>query len=452
MSLRILFIDDDATGREVAAHNLRHAGFSVDLAADGERGLAAFDPSRHKLVITDLKMPRVDGMQVLRSVLARSPDTPVLVITAHGSLQVGVEAMKAGAYDVVPKPFNRDQLELVVRRAAEKATLTTENRRLERLLAGVERPIVHASSAMTELLGTLDRVAARDATVLITGESGTGKELLARRVHARSPRTSGPFVPVSCAALPHDLLESELFGHDRGAFTGATRAREGRFRKAHGGTLFLDEVGELPLPLQGKLLRALQERAVDVVGRDDPVQVDVRMVAATNRDLRELVAQGEFREDLFYRLAVVELTVPALRHRREDIAPLARHFVAAASAGRAMEIPDEVASALEAREWPGNVRELENACERMAILATGDRVRLDDLGQGAGQPPSAHAATKDDWLDHLPAGISLVDLERKAVEHALLRSDGNISAAARLLRVPRHILVYRIRKHGITRG
>jgi DNA-binding NtrC family response regulator len=449
MSTTVLFIDDDPTGREVAAHNLRRAGFEVELAEDGERGLERFDPQRHQVVVTDLKMPRVDGMAVLEQVRERAPDTPVLVITAYGSMEVGVQAMRAGAYDVVAKPFHREQLELTVRRAAEKASLTAEKRRLERMVAGVERPIVHASRAMEQLLITLDRVAARDATVLISGESGTGKELLARRVHARSPRGGAPFVAVSCAALPRELLESELFGHERGAFTGATRAREGRFRRAHGGTLFLDEVGELPPELQGKLLRVLQERTVDVLGRDVPVPVDVRVVAATNRDLRAMVAEGAFREDLFYRLAVVELEVPPLRHRLEDLEPLAEHFVAQASPDRPLEIPPELLQALRDRPWPGNVRELENACERLAILAPGHRLRLEDLPPSPSEPPPADG---DGWLDHLPPGLTLVDLERQAVAQALARCDGNISAAARLLGVPRHILVYRIEKHGLRRG
>ena len=449
MPTTVLFIDDDATGREVAAHNLRRAGFEVTLAADGELGMDAFDPATHAVVITDLKMPRMDGMEVLRRVRARAPDTPVLVITAYGSMEVGVQAMQAGAYDVVAKPFHREQLELTVRRAAEKASLTSDRRRLERMLAGVERPIVGSSVPMASLLATLDRVAGRDATVLISGESGTGKELLARRVHARSRRSAGSFVAVSCAALPSELLESELFGHERGAFTGATRAREGRFRRASGGTLFLDEIGELPLPLQGKLLRVLQEHVVDVVGRDEPVAVDVRMVAATNRDLRARVAEGEFREDLYYRLAVVELQVPPLRERREDIPALVAHFVQRASQDRPLGIPDTVLDVLVQRPWPGNVRELENACERLAILAPDDALRLEDLPPTA--EPAAMNAAGEDWLDHLPEGISLVDLERRAVAHALARCDGNISAAARLLRVPRHILVYRIEKHGLRR-
>jgi two-component system NtrC family response regulator len=447
----ILFIDDDATGREVATYNLAKAGFAVEAAGDGEEGLARFDPERHAVVVTDLKMPRIDGMEVLARVHEVCADTPVLVITAFGSMEVGVEAMRAGAYDVLAKPFQRDQLELTVRRAAERARLLRDNRRLRRELAGVERPIVHGGGGMADMLATADRVAASDATVLIRGESGTGKELVARRIHARSSRADGPFVSVSCAALPAELLESELFGHTRGAFTGAVRARQGRFRAADTGTLFLDEIGELPRPLQGKLLRVLQERAVDVLGRDTPIPVDIRLVAATNRELRADVDTGEFREDLFYRLAVVEVPIPPLRTRPEDIEPLARHFVALHGGEQALEIDDEAIAALGRRRWPGNVRELENACERMAILATRGRVRADDL------PPEVNAggggATGDDaWLDQLPEGLSLVDLEKRAIEHALRRTGGNLSAAARRLGVPRHILIYRVEKHGIPRG
>ncbi len=442
---RVLFIDDDTTGREVAAYQLKQAGFAVDLAADGKAGLDAFDPERHAVVVTDLKMPRVDGMEVLRAVSERAPETPVIVITAFGSMEVGVDAMRRGAYDVLAKPFQADQLRLVVRRAAERSRLARENRRLRRQLQGVERPIVGSSRAMADLLGTVDRVAASEATVLVAGESGTGKELVARRIHARSPRADGPFVAVSCAAVPSDLLESELFGHDKGAFTGAARSRKGRFRQADGGTLFLDEVGELPLDLQGKLLRALQERAVDVVGRDGPVAVDIRLVAASNRDLRAEISAGRFREDLYFRLAVVEIVVPPLRDRVEDIEPLARHFLRRAARDRTLEVPDDVIVELRRRPWPGNVRELENACERMAVLATGAAVHVDDLPP----PPGATGGGDDAWLERLPAGITLVDLEKRVIEHALRRNGGNLSAAARMLGVPRHILVYRVQKYGI---
>jgi DNA-binding NtrC family response regulator len=445
-TIAVLFIDDDATGREVAAYNLRRAGYRVDVAADGEEGLGRFEPARHAVVITDLKMPKVDGMGVLRGVHARNADVPVIVITAFGNLEIGVDAMRAGAYDVLAKPFDRDQLELVVGRAAERARLLADNKRLRRAVAGVERPIVAESAAMTELLAMADRIAASAATVLLGGESGTGKELLARRLHARSARADGPFVALSCAALSADLLEAELFGHDKGAFTGAERARQGRFRRADGGTLFLDEIGELPGSLQGKLLRVLAEQVVDVLGRDEPVSVDVRIVAATNRDLRAMVDDGTFREDLYYRLAVMELVVPPLRERPDDIAPLAAHFVVTAPGGRELRLPHDVIAELRRRPWPGNVRELENACHRMAILSVDGDVHAEHLPLVDGP-----ASSDDRWLDHLPEGLSLVDLERSAIEHALARTGGNLSAAARLLGVPRHILVYRVEKHGLRR-
>ena len=298
---------------------------------------------------------------------------------------------------------------------------------------------------MAKLLVTVDRVAASHATVLITGESGTGKELIARRLHVHSPRVEGPFVTVSCGAIPAELLESELFGHERGAFTGAVKARKGKFRRAHGGTLFLDEVGELPLDVQAKLLRVLQERMVDVVGRDTPEAVDIRLIAATNRDLRQAATAGTFREDLYYRLAVVEIAVPPLRDRPADIEPLARHFFQRAAGDRYLDVPPAVMDELRRRAWPGNVRELENACERMAILAPGAEVRVEDLPAGPGE--TRHG--DDSWLERLPEGISLIDLEKQAIEYALRRNEGNVSAAARRLGVPRHILVYRIEKHGI---
>src|SRR3989304_4629632 len=282
---RILFIDDDPAGREVALFNLRKAGYETIPAADGREGLSLFSASPFDLVITDLKMPGISGMEVLRKVRAGSPDVPVLVITAFGNVETAVAAMKEGAYDFIGKPFHRDQLLLAVSKALERRRRATEVRNLRIRAAGVGRDVVSVSQAMRRLLEVADRVAATSATVLITGESGTGKEVLARRIHVRSPRAGGPFVAVNCAAIPAELLESELFGHARGAFTGAVRDRAGRFRQASGGTLFLDEVAEIPPALQGKLLRALQEKAVDAVGADAPVPVDVRILAATNPDL-----------------------------------------------------------------------------------------------------------------------------------------------------------------------
>ncbi len=444
---RILFIDDDPGGREMAVYMLRKAGHAVDEASSAKEGLALFHPDRHDLVITDVRMPEMSGLDLTRALRTRAPDVPVLVITAYGSIETAVEAMKAGAHDFVVKPFSRDQLLIVVDKAAALRALSRENRELKRKLKGVERPMVFRSAAMASLIQMIDRVAQSDASVLITGESGTGKELVARRIHAQSARGEGPFVVVNCAAIPHDLLEAELFGHEKGAFTGATLARAGRFRKAHAGTLFLDEVAELPLALQVKLLRVLQEKVIDVVGSDQPVSVDVRVVAATNRDLRAEVSAGRFREELYFRLNVVELHVPPLRQRPDDIPELVRHFLRELAPDRELGVAEALIDALKGQSWPGNVRELRNACERMVVLSPGDELSLQAL---PGEPP-AGAARVDRGLTLPPDGLSLVDLERTVIERALHLKEGNIAETARYLRVPRHILVYRIEKYGITR-
>jgi DNA-binding NtrC family response regulator len=448
----ILFIEDDQAGRELGEFNLRRAGYEVDACASGEAGVAAFDATRHALVITDLRLPGRSGLDVLRDIKERAADVPVLVITAYGNVDIAVEAMKAGAYDFIGKPFNRDHLLLTVERALESGQLRAEVHELRRQASGVERPIVARSAAMRSVLDVTDRVAESDATVLVTGETGTGKELVARRIHARSTRTEGPFVAINCAAMPTELLESELFGHAKGAFTGASRARLGRFRQAAGGTIFLDEVGELPRPLQSKLLRVLQERVVDVVGADAPVALDVRVVAATNQNLAEQVTGGAFREDLLYRLNVVEIQVPPLRERPDDIEPLVMHFIDQSSRGRDVEITDEVIAELRQRRWPGNVRQLENACERLVLLSPDGTLRVDDLpamGERDSAPP-ASTATRD-WPP-LPAdGLDLVDLEKRVIERALALKSGNITQTARYLGVPRHVLVYRMSKYGIRR-
>ena len=444
MTGRILFIDDDRAGREVALFNLRKAGYEVTAASDGQEGLAAFSPEKFDLVVTDVKMPGLSGIDVLRRVRTQSPDTPVLVITAFGNVETAVEAMKAGAYDFIGKPFHRDQLLLSVEKAFERQRLSAEVRDLRIRAGGVEREIVSVSPAMKQVLSIADRVAGTEATILITGESGTGKEAVARRIHVRSRRPEGPFVAVNCAAIPGELLESELFGHARGAFTGAVRDRTGRFRKAASGTLFLDEVGEIPLALQAKLLRVLQERVVDVVGGDHPVPVDVRIVTATNRDLPERIREGTFREDLYYRLNVVGIRVPPLRERPEDIPPLVEYFMKELGAGREVTVPPAVMEELKSRPWPGNVRELKNACERMAILCGGAEISMEDL------PPAASRAGEE-WPPLPPEGLSLVDLEKKVIERVLRLKGGNITQAAAYLRIPRHILVYRIEKFGIRR-
>lgn len=452
MGGRILFVDDDRAGREVALFNLRKAGHKVTAASDGQEGLSLFSPEKFDLVITDVKMPGISGIDLLRRIREQESDVPVLVITAFGNVETAVEAMKAGAYDFIGKPFNKDQLLLAVGKALERYRLASEVRDLRIRASGVEREIVSVSAAMKRVLEISDRVAATDASVLITGESGTGKEAVARRIHVRSPRAEGPFVAVNCAAIPGELLESELFGHARGAFTGAVRDRLGRFRQADGGTLFLDEIGEIPLALQAKLLRALQEKIVDVVGGDKPVPVDVRIVAATNRDLHERIGEGIFREDLYYRLNVVEIQVPPLRERPDDIPPLVEHFMAELAPDREVGVPPPVLDELARRAWPGNVRELKNACERMVILCRGGEVSAADLPP---PPPRQKgeevAAEGEEWPALPPEGLSLVDLEKRVIERALRQKGGNITQAAAFLRIPRHILVYRIEKYGIRR-
>jgi two-component system NtrC family response regulator len=448
---RILFIDDDLAGREMALFNLRKAGYEVTPASDGREGLALFAPERFDLVVTDLKMPGISGLEVLGKVRALAPEVPVLVITAFGNVETAVAAMKAGADDFIGKPFDRDQLLLAAEKALERRRLAAEVRDLRIRATGVGREIVGVSRALARVLEIADRVAPTDATVLVTGESGTGKEAVARRIHVRSKRAEGPFVAVNCAAIPAELLESELFGHTRGAFTGAVRERAGRFRQASGGTLFLDEIAEIPLPLQAKLLRTLQERVVDVVGADRPVAVDARIVAATNRDLPERIREGSFRDDLYYRLNVVEIRVPPLRERPEDIPPLVEHFVRELSPDRELSVPPAVMRELVSRPWPGNVRELKNACERMAILSGGGEVSSEDLPPGASGRNGGAEADPASWPPLPPGGLSLVDLETKVIERTLRLKGGNITQAAAYLRVPRHILVYRIEKYGIRR-
>lgn len=444
----ILIIEDDPAMREVLAFQVGEvvAG-EVDARASGEEGLKAFDPLRHGIVISDLKMPGLDGMAVLKHVLERAPETLVIVVTAFADVQIAVEAMKAGAFDFVAKPFDRDHLRSVVRKALSVASLKTRVTELEQTLEWGEKALVFASGPMADTVHLVDRVAPSDATVLLTGESGTGKELLARRVHARSTRRQGPFVAVNCGAIPRDLLESELFGHARGAFTGAVRDHKGRFEQAGGGTLFLDEVGEMPKDLQPKLLRALETGSVDPVGGSAPRPVDVRIVAASNRDLAVEAGADRFRSDLFFRLAVVEVRVPSLRDRPEDVPALVEHFLAKWGGGRRFKVAPDALRALQAAHWPGNVRELENACRRFCLLSEEGAIPL-DLVRAVIQR-TAPARTPSEGLVLPPDGLSLRGLEKEVILRALQLNRMNQSRTARYLRIPRHILLYRMKKYGI---
>jgi two-component system NtrC family response regulator len=453
MKPKILVIDDDASLRRVLEYNLQEAGYQVLSAAGGEEGLALFAEEAPELVITDMKMPGMDGMQVLKSIKARSPDTLVIIITAFGTVDIAVHAMKAGAYDYITKPFNREEFRLTVAKALTYTGLASENKRLKNELADRAdfRTIVGSSPEMGRIFDIVRRVADTEAPILITGESGTGKELIARSIHVQSARKDAPFVAINCAAIPRDLLESELFGHVRGAFTGAIRDKNGKFRLADGGTLFLDEVGELPLELQPKLLRALQEKEVEPVGGTKTLKLDVRVVAATNLNIEKALSAGEFREDLYYRLAVIPIHLPPLRERREDIALLLRYFCGKFGAGQ-VSFDRGARAALTSYGWPGNVRELENLVERLLIMRSGDTVTFDDLPDKirTGGIVSG-AATKSGTVVNLPEeGYSLEQLEREVVVEALERTRWNQTAAAKFLRIPRHTLIYRIEKYGIA--
>ncbi|MDP2361410.1 MAG: sigma-54 dependent transcriptional regulator [bacterium] len=446
MSDRILFADDDPSFLEGMCFLLEEAGYPVERATGGREAFELLQRSRFPVMITDLRMPDLDGLDLLRKAQGLDPDLIIIMITALGDAAHAVEAMKAGAFDFLPKPCERDAFILTISRAMEHARLRRQVRELSRPAGSLGKQLIHASDGMADLLAMVDRVAASDATVLIEGESGTGKELVARRLHAASPRHAGPFVAINCGALPHELLESELFGHVRGAFTGATQDRPGRFRQAEGGTLLLDEIGEMPLDLQTRLLRVLQERVLEPVGADHSIPLDVRVVVASNRPLEAEVEAGRFRRDLYYRLNVVPLRVPPLRERPEDVLCLARHFLARHSGGREWRIHADAARRLCARPWPGNVRELENFCQRAALLSETCELDVGFLTEPG--PAGPNVITTDDI--QLPAeGISLLDLERAILVKALEMNQDNQSATARFLGIPRHILLYRMEKFGI---
>ena len=448
MPPKILIIDDDSSLRRVLEYNLQQEGYDVYTAADGESGLQLFAEKAPPVVITDLKMPGMSGFQLLSAVKERSPATVVIVLTAFGAIDTAVEAMKLGAFDYLTKPFNREELKLTVLKALQLQGLSEENRLLKEELSGRAefKSIVGTSRAMEGVFSVVRKVADTEATVLITGESGTGKELVARAIHSGSSRRGAPFVAVNCAAIPRDLLESELFGHVKGAFTGAIRDKEGKFQLADGGTIFLDEVGDLPLELQPKLLRVLQERVVEPVGGTDQQKIDLRVVAATNADLERWIAEGKFREDLYYRLCVIPIQLPPLRERVEDVALLVRYFCAKFRA-EGVTFSKQALERLQSYAWPGNVRELENTVERLLIMREGDEIGVDDLPEKI----SAIAPAPEGGVLRLPpGGYSLEQLEMEVVLEALTRCEWNQTAAARFLRIPRHTLIYRMEKYNIV--
>ena len=454
--MRVLVIDDDDALRESLELFLASEGFEVAAAADGAAALAQLERAPVDVALCDLRMPGIDGFELLPQLLRIAPGLTVILMSAYGGRDLAIEALKRGAYDYLAKPFPPSEAMLAIRKAQEREKLRRANELLQRELerAVGERPIVAASPAMMAVLELIERAAEFKTTVLLTGESGTGKEVLARAIHAQSARRGQAFVAVNCGAIPEALLESELFGHAKGAFTGADRARRGLFSEADGGTLFLDEIGELPLPLQVKLLRVLQEEEVRPVGESKPRTVDVRVLAATARELSREVAEGRFREDLLYRLDVVRVTVPPLRERREDVPLLVDHFLAQlrTSLGKPVRgVADDALAKLVAYPWPGNVRELENVIERAMILTDGDRITLRELPDTVtGRPAAAGAPTPSSG--DLSLGAARRRFEAEWIRDALTAARGNRTHAARLLGISHRALLYKLKEYGLGRS
>jgi two-component system response regulator AtoC len=451
VSERILVVDDDETLRQSLELVLAAEGYEVAAAAHAEAALRQIEASPVDVVLCDLRMPGMDGMELLPQIARRIPGATVIMMSAYGTADLAIEAMKRGAYDYLAKPFQPSELLLTIRKAREREQLRRANALLQRDVdrAVGERPIVAASPVMIEVLELLERAAEFKATVLLTGESGTGKEVLARAIHAQSGRRNQAFVAVNCGAIPETLLESELFGHTKGAFTGADRARRGLFVAADGGTLFLDEIGELPNPLQVKLLRVLQDEEVRPIGESKSRKVDVRVLAATAREIDDEVAAGRFREDLFYRLNVLRVRVPPLRDRREDIPLLVDHFLAhfRDALGKPVRaVADDALARLTSYGWPGNVRELENVMERALILANSDRITLREL-------PANVVSSEEREGPVRPGDLSLRrgrrQFEAEMIRKALAATGGNRTHAARLLEISHRALLYKIKEYGI---
>ena len=454
--MRILVVDDEEAIRLALGELLRSEGHEVREAETGDVAMAALEGAPADLVLADLRMPGMDGMQLLEAIRGRFPETLVVLVTAQGDERTAVQSLKLGAYDYLPKPFDNEEIRATVRHAHEVLSLRAENRRLRRELAGEFHGMVGDSAAIRAVAETIRRAGPTAATVLVTGESGTGKELAARALHAESPRADRPFVALNCSALPADLVESELFGHVKGAFTGADRDRTGVFEAAHGGTLFLDEVGDLAPSAQAKLLRSVEEGRVTPVGTTTSRPVDVRLLAATNRPLDEMAARGDFRDDLLYRLQVVTLRLPALRERRSDIAAIAVHFIADMASRHdrpVRSISPAARRALVAYDWPGNVRELRNVLERAVVLADGDAIDVPDLPahvSGATTAPGPIDAALAD-LPYTEARERAVEaFERSFLVAALERHGGNVSATARAIGLHRQSLQKILRRLDIA--
>ncbi len=449
--VKILLADDDDSLRRVIEFQLQEAGYTVLTAENGARALEIFAGETIDCLITDWRMPQMSGAELLRRTGAINSETPIIVITAFGDIETAVEAMRGGAFDFITKPFNRQAILLTVEKALKYGAALAENRRLRRLVHDDFRleNVVGTSEKMRQVFQLVERVAKTDVTVLIEGESGTGKELIAKGIHFSGARKEKPFVAVNCAAIPETLIEAELFGYKKGAFTGAVAESKGKFEEADGGTLFLDEINQMPLASQTRLLRVLQEQEITRLGENAPRKINVRIIAATNENLTELIKQNEFREDLYYRLAVVPVRLPALRERREDIPLLTEHFLkkSAAKHGiKPLKPEREVFGAFYNYAWLGNVRELENAVERMVVLSDGETLSLKDVPENIKNLP----ASSDNLWFSLPAEpIDLEAVECEVIREALNRFGGNQSETARYLGITRSALIYRTQKYGL---
>ena len=450
MKKRILVVEDEEKLRRVIELQLVSSGFDVDKAATAEEAVKVVD--RADLVLTDFKLPNMDGLELLALIRRQNAQVPVIVMTAFGSVEIAVESMKAGATDFLLKPFSLDHLMRIVNKALEVRDLRDENRMLKAELGRRYEfdNIIGRSEGMQEIFAAIERVAPSRATVLLAGESGVGKDLIARAIHFHSPRRDRPLVKINCTAIPENLMESELFGYEKGAFTGATTSKPGKFEQADTGTVFLDEIGDVPANIQVKLLRILQEREFERLGSNVTRHIDVRVVAATNQDLRAALEQGTFREDLYYRLNVVPLNIPPLRERKSDIPFLANHFVKklAPDAGcRVESITDAAMEKLLGYHWPGNVRELENVIERGLVMCAGTQLDAADIRLES--PRGTGAARPQNDSHFVPEGMTLEEYEQEIIREALRRADGNKSQAARMLGLTRNALRYRLTQMGL---
>ena len=448
---RLLLLDDEPIKRVVMEDQLREEGFIVDaydnpLAADDALIENAYD-----VIITDIRMPGMDGISFLKKIKKKNPNQAVIVMTAFGTVETAIEAMKLGAFDYLQKPFSTEELILKLDRLINYRSIVEENRELREQLGHnkTETKLIGKSAVIRELLNKIHTLAAVDSNVLINGESGTGKECVAKLIHESSARCKGPFIAVSCASLPSELIEAELFGYEEGAFTGASKQRIGRFELADGGTIFLDDVDDIPMDLQAKLLRVIQERRFERIGGEETLSVNIRLIAATKKNLNSLIEKGLFREDLYFRLNIVPVYLPPLRHRKDDIPLLCEHFMNqfAVRLNRLNpRIDENVMSKLISYNWPGNVRELENIVERMLVLSKNSHIKMELLPAEFSEPDTSAVTVRTDYLDQIDINRTIINIEGQLVQWALVKADGNLAKAASLLNIPRSSLQYKISK------